>query len=207
MARQGDDRDRRRLPSLRAMEATIEVNDLRKRFGPAVALDGVSFTVSPGQVTASSVPTVPASPPPCGPSSAWMPSTRARATVGGRPYRQLRRTRCSQVGACWTPRRCSPAAPDATTCCGWRTRRACRPAGRRGDRAGRSCRGGRAPGGWLFAGHAPAAGHRRGPARRSAGPDARRAVQRTGSRGNRVDPRLPALAGRARAGRSWCPAT
>ena len=31
------------------MEATIEVAGLRKRFGPAVALDGMSFTVLPGQ--------------------------------------------------------------------------------------------------------------------------------------------------------------
>ncbi len=33
------------------MQATIEVNGLRKRFGPAVALDGMTFTVQPGQVT------------------------------------------------------------------------------------------------------------------------------------------------------------
>ena len=33
------------------MEATIEVTGLRKRFGPALALDGMTFTVSPGQVT------------------------------------------------------------------------------------------------------------------------------------------------------------
>jgi len=33
------------------MEATIEVNGLRKRFGPTLALDGMSFTVAPGQVT------------------------------------------------------------------------------------------------------------------------------------------------------------
>jgi ABC-2 type transport system ATP-binding protein len=33
------------------MEATIEVAGLRKRFGPTVALDGMSFTVAPGQVT------------------------------------------------------------------------------------------------------------------------------------------------------------
>ena len=33
------------------MEATIEVTGLRKRFGPTVALDGMSFTVAPGQVT------------------------------------------------------------------------------------------------------------------------------------------------------------
>ena len=33
------------------MEATIEVTGLRKRFGPTVALDGISFLVAPGQVT------------------------------------------------------------------------------------------------------------------------------------------------------------
>jgi ABC-2 type transport system ATP-binding protein len=33
------------------MEATIEVSGLRKRFGPQQALDGMTFTVQPGQVT------------------------------------------------------------------------------------------------------------------------------------------------------------
>jgi len=33
------------------MKVTIEVTGLRKRFGPAVALDGISFSVAPGQVT------------------------------------------------------------------------------------------------------------------------------------------------------------
>ena len=33
------------------MEATIEVTGLHKRFGSAVALDGISFSVAPGQVT------------------------------------------------------------------------------------------------------------------------------------------------------------
>ena len=33
------------------MHATIEVKGLRKRFGPTLALDGMSFTVQPGQVT------------------------------------------------------------------------------------------------------------------------------------------------------------
>jgi ABC-2 type transport system ATP-binding protein len=33
------------------MEATIEVSGLRKRFGSTLALDGVSFTVTPGNVT------------------------------------------------------------------------------------------------------------------------------------------------------------
>jgi ABC-2 type transport system ATP-binding protein len=33
------------------MEATIEVTGLRKHFGPTLALDGMTFTVAPGQVT------------------------------------------------------------------------------------------------------------------------------------------------------------
>ncbi|HEV2376621.1 MAG TPA: ATP-binding cassette domain-containing protein [Streptosporangiaceae bacterium] len=33
------------------MDATIEVAGLRKHFGPALALDGMTFTVMPGQVT------------------------------------------------------------------------------------------------------------------------------------------------------------
>src|SRR5947207_1774079 len=33
------------------MEATIEVRGLRKSFGPTLALDGMTFTVAPGQVT------------------------------------------------------------------------------------------------------------------------------------------------------------
>jgi ABC-2 type transport system ATP-binding protein len=33
------------------MEATIEVAGLRKRFGRAQALDGMTFTVRPGRVT------------------------------------------------------------------------------------------------------------------------------------------------------------
>ena len=33
------------------METTIEVAGLGRRFGPVLALDGMRFTVSPGQVT------------------------------------------------------------------------------------------------------------------------------------------------------------
>src|SRR5215469_15376803 len=72
------------------MEATIEVSGLRKRFGPAVALDGMSFTVLPGQVTGF-----------VGPNGAGKSTTlrvilgldaadAGSALVGGRPYRALR---------------------------------------------------------------------------------------------------------------------
>ena len=73
------------------MEATIAVDGLRKRFGSVVALDGVSFTVSPGQVTGF-----------VGPNGAGKSTTirvilgldaldGGTATVGGRTYRSLRR--------------------------------------------------------------------------------------------------------------------
>jgi len=70
--------------------ATIEVSGLRKRFGPTVALDGMSFTVAPGQVTGF-----------IGPNGAGKSTTMrvilgldapdaGTALVGGRPYRSLR---------------------------------------------------------------------------------------------------------------------
>jgi ABC-2 type transport system ATP-binding protein len=79
-------------------EATIEVIGLRKRFGPAVALDGMSFTVTPGQVTGF-----------VGPNGAGKSTTmrvvlgldapdEGRALIGGRPYGSLRRP-LSHVGA------------------------------------------------------------------------------------------------------------
>ncbi len=80
------------------MEATIEVNGLRKRFGPALALDGMSFTVRPGQVTGF-----------VGPNGAGKSTTMrvilgldapdaGSALIGGRPYRSLRHP-LSHVGA------------------------------------------------------------------------------------------------------------
>jgi ABC-2 type transport system ATP-binding protein len=73
------------------MEATIEVTGLRKRFGPTVALDGMTFTVLPGQVTGF-----------VGPNGAGKSTTmrvilaldapdEGSALVGGRPYQGLPR--------------------------------------------------------------------------------------------------------------------
>jgi ABC-2 type transport system ATP-binding protein len=73
------------------MEATIEVAGLRKRFGPTMALDGMSFTVTPGQVTGF-----------VGPNGAGKSTTMrvalgldaadaGTALIGGRPYRSLAR--------------------------------------------------------------------------------------------------------------------
>ncbi len=80
------------------MESTIEVTGLRKRFGSAMALDGMSFTVQPGLVTGF-----------VGPNGAGKSTTMrvilgldapeaGTALVGGQPYRTLRHP-LSHVGA------------------------------------------------------------------------------------------------------------
>ncbi|ROP37008.1 ATP-binding cassette domain-containing protein [Saccharothrix texasensis] len=80
------------------MEATIEVTGLRKRYGPTVALDGMTFTVAPGKVTGF-----------VGPNGAGKSTTmrvvlgldsvdEGHALVGGRPYRTLRHP-LRQVGS------------------------------------------------------------------------------------------------------------
>jgi ABC-2 type transport system ATP-binding protein len=80
------------------MDATIEVTGLRKRFGQTVALDGLSFTVTPGQVTGF-----------VGPNGAGKSTTlrvilgldtpeAGHALIGGRPYQRLRHPLC-HVGA------------------------------------------------------------------------------------------------------------
>jgi ABC-2 type transport system ATP-binding protein len=78
--------------------AAIEVDGLRKRFGPAVALDGMTFSVLPGQVTGF-----------VGPNGAGKSTTMrvilgldaadaGSALIGGRQYRSLRHP-LSQVGS------------------------------------------------------------------------------------------------------------
>jgi ABC-2 type transport system ATP-binding protein len=80
------------------MEATIELTGLRKRFGPAQALNGMTFTVGPGQVTGF-----------VGPNGAGKSTTMriilgldaadaGSALVGGQPYRALRHP-LSRIGA------------------------------------------------------------------------------------------------------------
>jgi ABC-2 type transport system ATP-binding protein len=79
-------------------DATIEVSGLRKRFGSTLALDGMTFTVSPGQVTGF-----------IGPNGAGKSTTmrvilgldrpdEGTALISGRPYWSLRRP-LTQVGA------------------------------------------------------------------------------------------------------------
>ena len=80
------------------MEATIEVSGLRKRFGPTVALDGMTFTVAPGQVTGF-----------VGPNGAGKSTTmrvilgldapdEGTALIGGQRYESLRHP-LSHVGS------------------------------------------------------------------------------------------------------------
>ena len=80
------------------MEATIEVTGLHKRFGSAVALDGISFSVAPGQVTGF-----------VGPNGAGKTTTmrvilgldaadEGSALIDGQPYAALRHP-LSRVGS------------------------------------------------------------------------------------------------------------
>jgi ABC-2 type transport system ATP-binding protein len=80
------------------MEATIEVRGLRKRFGPTLALDGMTFTVAPGQVTGF-----------VGPNGAGKSTTmrvilgldaadEGTALIGGQRYQTLRHP-LSHVGS------------------------------------------------------------------------------------------------------------
>src|SRR6202453_3345928 len=83
----------RRVPGPRhlvAMNPSIEIDGLRKRFGSTQALDGMTFTGGPGQVTGF-----------VGPNGAGKSTTirvvvgldapdAGSATIGGRPYHSLR---------------------------------------------------------------------------------------------------------------------
>jgi ABC-2 type transport system ATP-binding protein len=80
------------------MNAAIEVTDLRKRFGPVLALDGMSFAVMYGRVTGF-----------IGPNGAGKSTTmrvilgldaadRGTALIGGRPYASLPRP-LTQLGS------------------------------------------------------------------------------------------------------------
>jgi ABC-2 type transport system ATP-binding protein len=71
------------------MDPTVEVRDLRKRYGSTLAVDGLSFTVAPGRVTGL-----------VGPNGAGKSTTlrvllgldapdQGSALVGGVPYRRL----------------------------------------------------------------------------------------------------------------------
>jgi ABC-2 type transport system ATP-binding protein len=95
-------------PDLRPGDATVEVRGLRKRFGPVVALDGMSFKVAPGDVTGF-----------VGPNGAGKSTTlrvivgldvpqEGTALVGGQPYQRLRRP-LTHVGALLDPGALQPS--------------------------------------------------------------------------------------------------
>jgi ABC-2 type transport system ATP-binding protein len=80
------------------MDTTIEITGLRKRFGQTLALDGLSFAVTPGSVTGF-----------VGPNGAGKSTTmrvilgldaadEGSALIGGQPYQRLRNP-LSHVGA------------------------------------------------------------------------------------------------------------
>jgi len=80
------------------MDATIEITDLRKHFGPTVAVDGLTFRVTPGQITGF-----------VGPNGAGKSTTmrvilgldspdEGSALIGGQPYASLRHP-LNHVGA------------------------------------------------------------------------------------------------------------
>lgn len=80
------------------METTVEVNKVSKHFGSTVALDGLSFSVAPGQVTGF-----------VGPNGAGKSTTmrvilgldrpdEGEALIGGQPYAKLRHP-LSRVGS------------------------------------------------------------------------------------------------------------
>ncbi len=104
-------------------EATIEVSGLRKRFGPVLALDGMSFAVQPGQVTGF-----------VGPNGAGKSTTMrvilgldateaGTALVCGQRYHSLRHP-MRLVGSLLDAAALQPSRTAATTCCGWPAPRA-----------------------------------------------------------------------------------
>jgi ABC-type branched-subunit amino acid transport system ATPase component len=93
----------------------IEIHQLAKHYGAAVAVDGLSFTVRPGRVTGF-----------LGPNGAGK-STTMRVILGldapssGRPPSAGSRmygcaARCTRWGRSWTLGLCMAAGPPATTC-------------------------------------------------------------------------------------------
>ena len=140
-----DDSAGRQLPRFRAMESTIEVSGLHKRFGSTTALDGMTFTVRPGVITGF-----------VGPNGAGKSTTMrvilgldaadaGTALIGGQPYRQLRQP-LRHVGALLDASRAATRADRAEppAVAGALAGSGCRP-GRRGARAVRAAS--RRPGG------------------------------------------------------------
>jgi ABC-type Fe3+/spermidine/putrescine transport system ATPase subunit len=96
----------------------IEVQGVSKRYGRIAAVDGLSFTVRPGQVTGF-----------LGPNGAGKSTTlrmmlgldrpdSGRVLIDGRPYRQFARPLTS--ARCWRARPRTAGVARTTTCSGSR---------------------------------------------------------------------------------------
>ena len=174
----------------------IEINQLSKRFGPKLAVDNLTVTIHPGRVTGF-----------LGPNGAGK-STTMRMIVGldrptggevlidGRRYVDYPAP-LRQVGALLDAKAMHPGrsayhhllALAVTAGIGRDRVREVLDLVGLSEVAGRRTR-------TLLAGHGSAAGHRLGPARRSAGDHARRAGERARPGRHPLDPRAAAGAGR-----------
>jgi ABC-2 type transport system ATP-binding protein len=96
----------------------IEVENLSKRYGTKLAVDGLSFVVQPGIVTGF-----------LGPNGAGKSTTMrmiagldqptsGRVTVNGGDYRTAAAP-MADSGCCSKPKRCTPADQPATTSSPW----------------------------------------------------------------------------------------
>ena len=96
----------------------IEVENLSKRYGTKLAVDGLNFVVQPGMVTGF-----------LGPNGAGKSTTMrmiagldqpttGRVTVNGGDYRSAAAP-MAELGCYSKPRRCTPAGQHATTCSPW----------------------------------------------------------------------------------------
>ena len=107
----------------------IEVENLSKRYGEKLAVDGVSFVVQPGIVTGF-----------LGPNGAGKSTTMrmiagldeptaGRVVVNGHRYRSSRAP-MAELGVLLEAKACTPAGQRAITCSRWRSQRH-QPAARR----------------------------------------------------------------------------
>jgi energy-coupling factor transporter ATP-binding protein EcfA2 len=108
----------------------IEARNLSKRYGGKLAVDDLSFTVTPGKVTGF-----------LGPNGAGKSTTMRLLVgldrpdtghagiggIGGIGGTGILPIRCVPSGRCWRRRPRTVAVPPATTCCAWHRPRACRP--------------------------------------------------------------------------------
>jgi ABC-2 type transport system ATP-binding protein len=96
------------------MEATIEVTGLRELFEPAVARDGLSFTVTPGSVTGFVSPKAAGRPAIMRVAQGLDAADESRTLTGGRPYRSLQNP-VREAGSSLPTGLCAPAVTAQAT--------------------------------------------------------------------------------------------